>query len=241
LKKILILLVVLAMIGAGAYAWISRQAKPAAESPDVAKIKVARGSIFQAVSSTGRVVSNLDVDIKCKASGEIIKLPFDVSQQVKTGDLLLEIDPVNQVRAVNLATVQLSQSKAKLKQAEQNLVMLRRVTLVITRSLDAMTRFCSACFNLALLCESCTVAKLTARTWFTGSISSRRSPVFTCWLTSKGSLMISPLALHLMSTSRFETTRPVLDTAWKSIRARPLILATSGDSAAGLAWREIQA
>jgi len=121
LKKTIIVLVILGAAGAGAYAWKSRQAKPAAEAADNSKIKVVRGAIFQAVSSTGRVVSNLDVDIKCKASGEIITLPFDISQQVKKGDLLLEIDPVNQVRSVDLAKVQVSQSDAKLAQAKKNL------------------------------------------------------------------------------------------------------------------------
>jgi HlyD family secretion protein len=121
LKKILIVAFVLALVAAGAFAWRSRQAKPTTEAAESNKIQVKKGSIFQAVSSTGRVVSNLDVDIKCKASGEIITLPFDISQEVKKGDLLLEIDPVNQVRSVDLAKVQVSQSEAKLNQAKKNL------------------------------------------------------------------------------------------------------------------------
>ena len=50
------------------------------------------------VAATGRVVSNLDVDIKCKASGEIITLPYDVSDAVKKGDLLVELDPIDEER-----------------------------------------------------------------------------------------------------------------------------------------------
>ncbi len=73
------------------------------------------------IASTGRVVSNLDVDIKCKASGEIIKLPFDVSDEVKQGDLLLELDPIDEQRQVKLADASLAQSNAKLAQAKQNL------------------------------------------------------------------------------------------------------------------------
>src|SRR5712671_526171 len=71
---------------------------PAAASAQTAKIE--RGSIFQAVASTGRVVSNLDVDIKCRASGQVVKLPFDVSQSVKKDDLLLQLDPADQTRSV---------------------------------------------------------------------------------------------------------------------------------------------
>jgi HlyD family secretion protein len=132
LKKTIIALVVLGLVGAGAYAWRSRQAKPETEISDNSKEKVERGSIFQAVSSTGRVVSNLDVDIKCKASGEIITLPFDISQDVKKGDLLMELDPVNQRRSVDLANVQVSQSEAKLVQAEKNLAIAEQ-SLVTNR------------------------------------------------------------------------------------------------------------
>jgi HlyD family secretion protein len=121
IKKLIAAVVILGLLGAGAYAWVSRGAKPTADAAASSSVKVAKGSIFQAVSSTGRVVSNLDVDIKCKASGEIIKLPFDISQEVKKGDLLLEIDPVNQKRSVDLANVEVSQSEAKLAQAEKNL------------------------------------------------------------------------------------------------------------------------
>lgn len=131
-KKTIAVILILCLLGAGAYAWKSREAKPAVEAGEISKVKVVRGSIFQAVSSTGRVVSNLDVDIKCKASGEIVALPFDISQKVKKGDLLLEIDPVNQLRSVHLAEVQLSQTQARLRQAEQNLA-IAELSLVTNR------------------------------------------------------------------------------------------------------------
>ncbi|GAG10747.1 unnamed protein product, partial [marine sediment metagenome] len=46
-------------------------------------VTVERGPITLAVATTGRVVANLDVEIKCKASGEVIALPRDVSDEVK--------------------------------------------------------------------------------------------------------------------------------------------------------------
>ena len=68
----------------------------------------------QAVSSTGKVVSNLDVEIKCKASGEIVKLPFDISQAVKKGDLLLELDPRDEQQRVRQAEATVRASQARL-------------------------------------------------------------------------------------------------------------------------------
>lgn len=82
---------------------------------------VARGDIRQVVETTGRVVSNLDVEIKCKASGEIVSLPFDISDPVRKDELLLELDPVDEKRSVQQAEVQLSASQARMVQAEQNL------------------------------------------------------------------------------------------------------------------------
>ena len=50
--------------------------------------------------TTGKVVSNLDVDIKCKASGTVKTLPYDISDAVKKGDVIVEIDPVDMNRIV---------------------------------------------------------------------------------------------------------------------------------------------
>ena len=84
---------------------------------------VERGNIRQVVSCSGRVVANLDVDIKCKASGQITKLPFDVSDVVKKGDQLVELDPVDEQRVLHQAEVSLSASQAKLVTAKQNLAI----------------------------------------------------------------------------------------------------------------------
>jgi HlyD family secretion protein len=126
MKKVIALILVLAAAGGGYFYWRVREAKADQPVSQTTTAVIAKGSIFQAVSSTGKVVSNRDVDIKCKASGEVIALPFDISQEVKAGELLLEVDPINQQRAVHLAEVALSESKAHQKQAEQNLLVAQQ-------------------------------------------------------------------------------------------------------------------
>jgi HlyD family secretion protein len=126
-KWILIAVLVLGAGGAAAWYFGFRSAAAVEAAPTLAKVE--RGPIKVVVASTGRVVSNLDVDIKCKASGEIIKLPFDVSASVKEGDLLVELDPVDMERVVHQAEVELSASKARQTSAEENLAMAER-TLV---------------------------------------------------------------------------------------------------------------
>ena len=126
MKVLLRLLGVLIVVGAiVAGVGMYQRGVRASQAPVVASqtSKIEKGSIFQAVSSTGRVVSNLDVDIKCRASGQVIKLPFDVSQSVHQGDLLLQLDPADQQRSVEQAEVALAISQAKLAQAKQNLVV----------------------------------------------------------------------------------------------------------------------
>jgi len=94
---------------------------------------VERGPIRAVVATTGRVVPNRDVEIKCKASGEVVSVPFDVSDIVKKGDLLVELDPVDEQRRVTQAEVALSASRATVKKqraairaAEASLVASRR-------------------------------------------------------------------------------------------------------------------
>jgi HlyD family secretion protein len=85
------------------------------------------------VSSTGTVASNLDVPIKCRASGTVVQLgprdrkkQFDVSDTVKSGDLLMDIDTVDEDRLVAQAAAEVAISKAKLEEAKQNLVVAQQ-------------------------------------------------------------------------------------------------------------------
>ncbi len=125
MKKFLLLLLVISAVFAAKFYWDRQQAgiEVAAEVPKHEIVVVERGSIVLQVLATGRVVANLDVDIKCKASGEIRKLPFDVSDTVKKGDLLVELNPVDEERNVRQAEISLLASQAKLAQAKQKLLV----------------------------------------------------------------------------------------------------------------------
>ena len=124
MKKIILVLVLAGVLGAGTYYWRNSGGK--AQETTVTLAKVERGPLKQIVQTTGKVVSNLDVEIKCKASGTVVKLPFDVSDSVKEGDLLVELDPVDMQRNLDQQMVQLDASKARLKTAEHNLAVAER-------------------------------------------------------------------------------------------------------------------
>lgn len=122
MKKWIFSAIIVALAVGGGIWW--KMKTSAAEAEAAAAVETAQsalGSIRQSVECTGRVVSNLDVEIKCKASGEIIELPVDISDKVVKGDLLMEIDPVDQLRNLQQSEASLAASQARLAQARANL------------------------------------------------------------------------------------------------------------------------
>jgi HlyD family secretion protein len=121
MTKTLIIVLAVVAVGASAGAGIffhKRGDKIATTLPsDSYSAAVTRGDITQAVSATGPVASNLDVQIKCRASGEVITLPFDISDHVKKGDLLVQLDTQDEKVLLDQAKVTLDQSQSKLKEA----------------------------------------------------------------------------------------------------------------------------
>lgn len=126
-KKVVTIILLLALVGAG-YAFVKYRAATKAEAAaeEIEYGEVLRGNITERVQCTGRVVSNQDVEIKCKASGTIINLPFDVSDHVKKGDLLMELDPVDQLRSVQQSEASLAAAEARIAQAKASLVAAER-------------------------------------------------------------------------------------------------------------------
>jgi RND family efflux transporter MFP subunit len=122
-KKIWIVLVIVALAAGGGLWYWRTKAKSATVAAPTPTAKIERGAVRQSVSSTGRVVSNLDVEIKCKASGTIVKLPFDISQPVKKGDLLLELDPRDEQQRVRQAEATVRASQARLINARESLAL----------------------------------------------------------------------------------------------------------------------
>lgn len=122
---------VIGALAGGVYWWrISHATIPDTAQAEQMVEQIERGSIRQSVQCTGRVVSNLDVEIKCRASGQVIKIPFDISDHVKKDDLLLELDPVDQERQVQQAEASLAASKARLAQAQVALLTAEKNIVV---------------------------------------------------------------------------------------------------------------
>ena len=126
MKKAIVFLVLAGALAGGVYYWQGREARAKNGAPQVPTAEVERGEIRLTVTSTGRVVANLDVEIKCKASGEVVEVPFDVSDPVGKDKLVVKIDPTEEQRHTKQAAVALAASQAKLAQADLGLLIAER-------------------------------------------------------------------------------------------------------------------
>ncbi len=133
------IVVIAALVGGGIWFMRHRAAAATSQAAVASKvIVVGRGDVEKSVTSSGKVVANLEVDIKCRASGEVIKLPFDISQTVKKGDLLCQLDTTDQDLAVQSAQAAVAQAEARLAQATTN-VRTAELNLETTRRRTAAT------------------------------------------------------------------------------------------------------
>lgn len=118
------LLVAIVALG-GILFWMNAAQKKD-DSATIETVPVERQDMTKKVAATGTVVANFEVEIKAKASGEIIRLPYDVSDTVKKGDLLVELNPIDENRNVSQALASLSGTRSKMSQSELNLQVARQ-------------------------------------------------------------------------------------------------------------------
>ncbi|MDT8414758.1 MAG: efflux RND transporter periplasmic adaptor subunit [Flavobacteriaceae bacterium] len=83
--------------------------------------KIARRTIQQTVSATGKIQPTVEVKISAEVSGEIIELTIQEGQQVKKGELLVKINPDLFQSALARTQASLLNVKSNLAQAEANL------------------------------------------------------------------------------------------------------------------------
>lgn len=120
-KWILVFLAV-AVAGAGIVYW---KAGGEEEEPALRTVRVERGNLEVTASSSGKVEADRMVEVKSRASGEIIELPVEPGTVVQAGDLLVRLDPVDEDRNVEEARVAAAASEARVSQARASLAAAR--------------------------------------------------------------------------------------------------------------------
>ena len=111
------------VLGIGGWLWLGsgHAVKPLDDGTKL--VAVEKGEVKQVVVASGKIAANNEVDIKCKASGEVVSLPFDESDPVKKGDAVLLLDPVDEKRAVEQAKADLTAALCKVTQAKDTLAI----------------------------------------------------------------------------------------------------------------------
>ena len=88
----------------------------------------------------GRVAANLDVDVKCKVSGQIVQLPVEVGDVVEKGQVLAEIDASDEERGVLRAQLSVKSSQTRLEQSRQALEIAEQSLVISKARVDAAMR-----------------------------------------------------------------------------------------------------
>ena len=125
-SKIIGTLAVLTLIGGGGYWYASAARAPQRDA--LRPIAVTRDTIEEVVTSQGKLEAKRFVDVGTQVSGQLKKIHVEIGSTVTSGQLLAEIDPrviqtqveANEAR-INSLKAQLTQQKAELTLAEQNL------------------------------------------------------------------------------------------------------------------------
>jgi HlyD family secretion protein len=112
-----------AIISAGAAVYKFHKPEIVDTPSDTYVATVHRGDLNQKVTAAGTVSSNLDVDIRCRASGEVIELPYDIGDHVKKGDVLMKLDPADEQVALREVRVTLDEDRSKLEVARKTVQM----------------------------------------------------------------------------------------------------------------------
>ena len=129
MRKTVLILVAVALLGGGGYAYYRYSQKP--EPPTITTARVTRGDLAETVGATGALQAVTTVQVGTQVSGTIQELNADFNSLVRKGQVLARLDP-------SLIQSQIEQARANLIRAEADLERLR-VSLE-----DSRTKFARA-------------------------------------------------------------------------------------------------
>ncbi|MCC6151249.1 MAG: efflux RND transporter periplasmic adaptor subunit [Planctomycetes bacterium] len=138
-NKWLVSVIVLLLIAGGVYGLFALNKSRATDEP-VKTTTVKRGTITEVAALSGTVQANKTVEVKSRASGTVIEIATGSGATVKKGDLLVRLDPVDEKRAVALATVSLDSAKNRLAQSEASLKLTQLQLTEAEAKADARRR-----------------------------------------------------------------------------------------------------
>jgi macrolide-specific efflux system membrane fusion protein len=145
-----IAIVVVLLAGGGVVAWMTLGASQAAVEPQTSA--VTRGSIEETVLASGALEASSVTSVGAQVSGRIETLHVKLGDTVAKGDLIAEIDSLDQENAVKSAEASLAnitaQRRAKQAEVAQNQEALTRATQLLSQKLLSDADYQSAVATL---------------------------------------------------------------------------------------------
>src|SRR5918992_878237 len=126
MKRLIVILVVLVAIGAGAGAYYMRRSGP---EPQVSTAQLSRGDVVDAVAATGTLEAVETVDVGTQVSGVVKELHADFNSIVRKGQIIARLDP-------SLIQTQVEQNRANVVRAEADLERFRVALADAQQKLD---------------------------------------------------------------------------------------------------------
>lgn len=123
MKKIILTLIVLAVIGGGSYAYYVRKGTV---EPTISTMQLTRGDIAEVVQATGTLEPVEKVDVGTQVSGIVLELHADYNHLVKKGQIIARLDPSLIEVALERAEANVTRAKAELDRLEVSLADAER-------------------------------------------------------------------------------------------------------------------
>lgn len=123
MKKIILTLVVLAVIGGGTAAYYMRKGVP---EPTVTTMPLSRGDVAEVVQATGTLEAVETVDVGTQVSGVVEEMSADFNDIVKKGQVIARLDPSIIQTQIEQAEANVTRALADLDRLHVNLADAKR-------------------------------------------------------------------------------------------------------------------
>ena len=127
--------------------FLGYRARAAGKGAGVTQYKVTKvetGQVRKTVSSSGTIQPWNVVDIKARAGGELTLLAVDVGSEVKRGQILAKVDPLDVQLSLNTAQADEESARARKSQSEQSWQLQVKQSAIAVRDAEASLRSAEA-------------------------------------------------------------------------------------------------